>query len=959
MKPIPNKLRAHAEQLLTKTRREVAQMPVEDVQKLVHELQVHQIELEMQNDELRRTQLELEASRDRYADLYDFAPSAHLTLTAHGEILEANLAAGKLIGLERGRLIHQKFTRFLPPEAQDAFYLFCRQVFSADSRQSAELDLVNAQAKRLTVQAEAVRDATSPRKQGRFSFTDITGRKQAEEAVRASEERFRAIAANTPDHVIIQDLDLRYRLVINPQLGLTETDMFGKTDRDLFKKADAEFLTAIKQKVLDTGKPFHLETSLPNLKGEAEFFEGDYIPKLDPTGKIDGLIGYFHNITGRKRAEERIAQLSRAKAILAGVDRAIVHIPDRQKLLDEICRVAVDEGGFKLAWIGMVSPDGSVQPVAQAGATGYLKGIRVVTHDVPEGRGPIGVAIRENRLAVIGDIDRDASMAPWRDRALKFGLHYAAAFPIRVAGKVTGSFQVYAPQADFFDENELGLLIQVSDDISFALTAMADLTARKQAEEALRRSEAQLQAIMDHSPARIFLKDRQGRYLHFNRQVAEASHLSLEKSVGRTDAELYPPNQAKAFQTDDRKVLAAGVPMNFEEVVALDDGPHTFIVTKFPLLDANGKIYAIGGIATDITDRMHMEAALRRSEHHLSNFFNQAPIGLVWLSASGTILRANQAQLDLLGYPAKDYLGHSFLEFCVEPSHGHELLERLAAKETVRNFPMTRRCQDGTIRHVLVDANSFWSDNQFQYSSIFLRDITERIKLEREILQVGEREHRRIAQDLHDGLGQLLVGTVYLASTLQKDLAAKSLPEARQLGRIMEVINEAIWQTRNLARGLHPVEPEPNGLMAALETLATRTKKMFQVRCHFTCRRPVLVQDNAVATHLFRIAQEAVTNAIKHGHPGRIEISLTETPGRINLAVKDDGTGMPARQQKKPGMGLRIMRYRAGMIGGSLAIQKEAGGGTTIVCTAHLSGEAGVKNRALKAARKKKKLKKD
>jgi signal transduction histidine kinase len=293
----------------------------------------------------------------------------------------------------------------------------------------------------------------------------------------------------------------------------------------------------------------------------------------------------------------------------------------------------------------------------------------------------------------------------------------------------------------------------------------------------------------------------------------------------------------------------------------------------------------------------------------------------------------------------------------LEPSQGRELLALLARKETVRNLRMTRRGKDGTIRHVLVDANAFWSENQFQYSSIFLRDITDRINLEQEILHISEREHRRIAQDLHDGLGQMLVGAAYLAGTVRQDLAAKSLPEARNLARIWEVINEAIAQTRHLARGLHPVEPEPNGLMVALESLAARTKKMFQVRCHFNCRRPVLVKDNTVATHLFRIAQEAVTNAIKHGKPGRIEISLTETPGRINLAVKDDGLGMPARLPKKPGMGLRIMRYRAGMIGGSLVIQKEAGGGTTIVCTVHLSDPGGPEDK-LKTTRKQR-LRKD
>lgn len=354
----------------------------------------------------------------------------------------------------------------------------------------------------------------------------------------------------------------------------------------------------------------------------------------------------------------------------------------------------------------------------------------------------------------------------------------------------------------------------------------------------------------------------------------------------------------------------------------------------------------------DITERKEAEAALRRSEHHLSNFFDQAPIGLLWLSAGGTILRVNQAQLDMIGCSAKDFLGHSFSEFITEPAHGYELLQWLANRETVRNLRMPLRSKNGGIRQVLVDANSFWSGKQFEYSSVFLRDITDRVNLEWEILHISEREHRRIAQDLHDGLGQLLVGAAYLAGTVRQDLAARRLPEARKLGRIGEVINEAVAQSRNLARGLHPVEPEPNGLMAALESLAARTKKLFQVRCHFSCRRPVLIPDNTVATHLFRIAQEAVTNAIKHGKPGHIEISLTRTPARISLAVKDDGSGMPARRRKKAGMGLHIMRYRAGMIGGSLAVQKEPGGGTTVVCTVHRPDEDGPK-RKRQTARKK------
>ena len=347
---------------------------------------------------------------------------------------------------------------------------------------------------------------------------------------------------------------------------------------------------------------------------------------------------------------------------------------------------------------------------------------------------------------------------------------------------------------------------------------------------------------------------------------------------------------------------------------------------------------------SDLTARKQAEEALRRSEHNLTSFFDHSPIGLEWLSASGSILRANQAQLDLLGYAPRSIWGTSSASSALDPAAARELLERLAANETVRSLQMPRRRKDGTIRLVLVDAQPLWNEGQFLYSSVFSRDITERVNLEREILEISEREQRRIAQDLHDGLGQLLVGTAYLGNTLRKELAARSLPEVRQLDRLLRVLDEAIGQTRSLARGLHPVKPEPNGLMSALQELASRTRTLFNVGCRFICRQPVLIEDSMTATHLYRIAQEAVTNAIKHGKPGRIQISLTQTPGRINLAVRDNGVGLPTRPRKHRGMGLRIMHYRAGTIGGSLAIQKEAGGGTTVVCSVHNSADGLLNN---------------
>jgi PAS domain S-box-containing protein len=336
---------------------------------------------------------------------------------------------------------------------------------------------------------------------------------------------------------------------------------------------------------------------------------------------------------------------------------------------------------------------------------------------------------------------------------------------------------------------------------------------------------------------------------------------------------------------------------------------------------------------TDITDSRRAEEAVKRSEKTLSDFFEDAPIGLQWLGLDGRILRANRAQLAMLGHDKDSYVGRRFIEWDLDRKNAEELIARLARHETVHNFRTRLKRKDGAIRFVLMDAKSHWNGKQFIHSSIFTRDITERVELEQELLQISEREQRRFAQDLHDDLGQILTATIHLSTALHKRLAEKLLPEAADEARILALLDQALAQARSLARGLHPVRPESNGLMAALEELASRTEKLFRYPCRFKCRRPVLIEDNDVATHLYRIVQEAVTNAVKHGKPSRIDIELAHIDNRIRVSVNDDGVGLPDQPPKNAGMGLRIMKYRNSMIGGSLLIWKTLQGGTEVLCS--------------------------
>jgi signal transduction histidine kinase len=223
-----------------------------------------------------------------------------------------------------------------------------------------------------------------------------------------------------------------------------------------------------------------------------------------------------------------------------------------------------------------------------------------------------------------------------------------------------------------------------------------------------------------------------------------------------------------------------------------------------------------------------------------------------------------------------------------------------------------------------------------------VRDITERRRMEREILEAGAEEQRRIGQDLHDGLCQHLAGISFATEVLRQKLAARSSPEASNISKVGKMIDEAITQARDLARGLQPVVLDANGLIAALKALAEKVEGMFHISCLLVCDGPCRVSDNKVATHLYRIAQEAISNAVKHGKARTVVVDLAVKGDEICLTIRDDGIGLADSRTNPQGMGLRTMDYRARVIGGTLSVQDGStqngpvpagsGGGTTIVC---------------------------
>jgi signal transduction histidine kinase len=210
-------------------------------------------------------------------------------------------------------------------------------------------------------------------------------------------------------------------------------------------------------------------------------------------------------------------------------------------------------------------------------------------------------------------------------------------------------------------------------------------------------------------------------------------------------------------------------------------------------------------------------------------------------------------------------------------------------------------------------------------------ELAERRRLENEILAIGEREQRRIGLDIHDSLCQHLTGTALAEQFLVEKLAARGAPEVADANRVVNLIEDAISLARGLAAGLFPLEAEGEDLPSALSELAGHFSSRFNVACRFHVEEPVQISDTVVATHLYRIAQEAVHNAIRHGHAGKIEIRLAKCGTMVALVIADDGSGIRSGEPTHQGMGLRNMKYRASIIGGNVTLE---GGnpGATVTC---------------------------
>jgi PAS domain S-box-containing protein len=472
-------------------------------------------------------------------------------------------------------------------------------------------------------------------------------------------------------------------------------------------------------------------------------------------------------------------------------------------------------------------------------------------------------------------------------------------------------------------------------------TAFRDVTEQRRAQEALRESEERFGQMADSAPVLIWVADPAKRCTFFNHAWLAFTGRTLAQEIGNGWVESVHPDDLKRCLDAYDSSFEARREFQTEYRLRRRDGQYRWTLNHAVPRFARDQFLGYIGSCVDITERKEAEMVLQRAHEELqaqlASIVESSSDAILSKTLDGIITSWNAAAEQMFGYRAEEVISQSIS--LLIPAKGPDdlanALERIKCGENVEPLETVRVHKNG--RRIPVSLTlSPVKDSQGRVTgaSAIMRDISQRKRLEAEILKASEREKRRIAEDLHDGLGQQLVGISCLIDSLEKDLAAHGSPHAPAAGKIFNLLNATVSQARSLARGLHPVAQDPEGLVLALEELASRVTDMFRVSCCLKCSQPVLLRNNVTATHLYRIAQEAVTNAIKHGRAKHIEIELSAN-SEIILAVRNDGVAFEeTAAPPRTGLGLRTMNYRAGMIGAKVSVRKrQRARGTEVICT--------------------------
>lgn len=464
--------------------------------------------------------------------------------------------------------------------------------------------------------------------------------------------------------------------------------------------------------------------------------------------------------------------------------------------------------------------------------------------------------------------------------------------------------------------------------------------------EALLESESKLSESRDHysdlydfAPVGYLTFDLDTTILGTNLTAAGMLGVNRAKLIGSKLTDFVDREAQDLLFLFRRKLFASEEGGNCELLIRSADGTARNVLLNCAAAEptASGKASCQAALI-DISQRKRAEERVRQEHEFSESLIETAQCIILVLDCDGRIIRYNAVFERISGRALADVEGCDWFETFLSTEDHSRVREFFRQEALVKRVPEY-------INSIVTESGG---RRNIEWQSAPLReldgsvigivcsgiDITDRLILEQEVFRASEEEKIRIAQDLHDGLGSLLIGISYLFAALAMDLRRGTVVEAKAIERVTDNLDDAINQTRALAHGLHGISDEPNALPGALKRLIEWAQSSSNLACRFTePSEPIVITDAAIANHVFRIAQEAVNNAIRHSGAKLLSLRIeTTADGSFTLTVLDNGIGFDPVNLSDRGIGLRTMEYRARAIGANFRIQKRKKGGTQVEC---------------------------